>query len=150
MKKLKLFTIACLFTLILTSCNITNSSANVSANTTAPEYTEYLDWNGYYEGGWMDTGLVLNLLSDYDSGQKCGTMIQEFRGNEFSGDVFYTDSAEFTFQINYADGSYEVYLAYPKMNGNKYELEIYDQAGKYQCTFTKEMTLKEYNNIMGG
>lgn len=112
-----------------------------------PEYTKYLDWNGYYEGGWMDTGLVLNLLPDYDSEQKCGVMIQKFRGNEFSGDVFYTDSAEFTFQITYADGSYEIFLAYPKMNGNKYELEIYDQAGEYQCIFTKKMTLKDYNNI---
>ncbi len=141
MKQLKLIVITCFITLILTACNVTISSNHT---TTKPEYTEYLDWNGYYTGGWMENGLLLELHPDYDFATKCGTVENDFRGNRFFGRVYYMGNSEFTFQIFSADGSYKNYLVRPKMNNDKYELDIYDQDGDYDCTFTKDMTLEEY------
>ena len=112
------------------------------------DYRDFLDWNGYYTGGWMDTGLLVKILPEYDSGQKCGVVTEDFRGSEFDGMVYYTDDSEFTFQIN--NGTVDTnYLVYPKLDGEKYLLDIYSIDGEYDCTFSREMTYDEYCEAFG-
>ena len=137
----------CLLAIICIVVNWFSRKDKVVDNMPGPEYTKYLDWNGYYEGGWMDNGLLVELHPDYDFGAKCGTVEQDFRGNKSFGRIYYTGNSEFTFQIFNADGSANLYLVRPNIQDQEkcYTLDIFSMDGNYKCTFTRELTLEEYS-----
>ena len=95
-------------------------------------FLDYLDWNGFYFGGWMDTALTFELYPD-DRFLQCGYIAFDFRGNVDSGDLYYLGDNQFQCEIS---GSTYIILAV--VNDALYQLEIYDADGNYDVTYTLE------------
>lgn len=99
-------------------------------------YTDYQEWGGVYDGGWMDTSLTLSLYSDGTQDLECGNITTNFRGNETFGNLYYLGENAFLWEAEYA-ASVETYYIYAVYDSGTYQLELYDSDGTYDVTFTQ-------------
>ncbi|MCR5419492.1 MAG: zinc ribbon domain-containing protein [Lachnospiraceae bacterium] len=107
-------------------------------NDSIDDYTEYLDWCGDYDGGWLDTYLGFGLYTDGTQNPECGYIELFFRGNEFRGNLYYQGGNEFYSEIEYGSGIEGNYL-YLRYSDGKYLIDIYTVEGDYDCTYTMLM-----------
>lgn len=100
-------------------------------------YTDYIEWGGSYDGGWMDTTLTFSLYSDGTQDPGCGYMTTYFRGMENSGKLYYLGGNEFQWESEgYSPNSGETYYVCAIYNNGEYQLELYNGDGAYEVTFT--------------
>lgn len=146
MKNIKYCIILCMTAFMLISCDIvvtfsnTDSTSNDAGSVESEEkaqhdYKDYLDWDGWYEYGWMDTSLIFNLYPEVAKDGSCGKVTQNFRGNIWEAEVFYKDDV-FTWTIDYAVDSH-TYSLYPQNKNGEYYLDVYNEDGEHECTFMK-------------
>ena len=100
-------------------------------------YTDYIEWGGVYADGWMDTSLTFSLYSDGSQDPECGYMTTNFRGMESTGELYYLGGNQFRWE----SGGYEsiepkIYYVYAVYNDQKYQLDLYNDDGEYEVTFT--------------
>lgn len=122
--------------------NLNNDSVSMPSSSDG-DFSDYIDWCGYYEGGWLDTGLWFGLNSDGTQNPECGSIRLDFRGNEFLGELYYRGGNEFYSEVNYAS-SVEKYYLYPNVNSGSYTIDIYTSEGDFECTYTMLMSYDEY------
>lgn len=103
------------------------------------DYTNYLSWCGEYDGGWMDTTLSFQLYTDGTQNPECGFAYQNFRGNEWKGNLYYLGENEFQWDLNDFGGQevYTYYIFCIEANG-VYQLEI-RSLGEDPVIFTQYM-----------
>lgn len=100
-------------------------------------YTDYIEWGGVYEDGWMDTTLTFSLYSDGGQYPECGYMTTNFRGMENTGELYYLGDSQFRWDSEGYDSSIaETYYVYPIYNDGRYQLDLYNSNGEYEVTFT--------------
>lgn len=100
-------------------------------------YTDYIEWGGSYDDGWMDTTLTFSLYSDGTQDPGCGYMTTYFRGMESSGKLYYLGGNEFQWESEGYDSlSAETYYVCAVYNNGAYQLELYNSEGEYEVTFT--------------
>lgn len=100
-------------------------------------YTDYMEWSGDYDGGWMDTTLTLSLYSDGSQDPECGYMTTYFRGMESTGELYYLGGNQFRWESGgYDSASPETYYVYAVYNNSEYQLDLYNSDGEYEVTFT--------------
>lgn len=101
-------------------------------------YTDYREWGGSYDGGWMDTTLMLSLYSDGMQDPGCGSITTSFRGMEASGKLYYLGGNEFRWENEgYDSASPETYYVHAVNDGGVCQLELYNSDGSYEVTFTQ-------------
>lgn len=99
-------------------------------------YTDYQEWGGYYDDGWLDTELTFSLYSDGTQDPGCGYIATYFRGMEASGKLYYLGGNEFCWENNgYDSVSPEIYYIYAVKEGDTYQLELYNSDGEYEVTY---------------
>ena len=100
-------------------------------------YTDYMEWGGDYDGGWMDTTLTFSLYSDGSQDPGCGYMTTHFRGMESTGKLYYLGGNQFRWESGGYDSAWpETYYVYAVYNNSEYQLELYNSDGEYEVTFT--------------
>lgn len=100
-------------------------------------YTDYIEWGGNYDGGWLDTTLTLSLYSDGTQNPECGYIRTYFRGMESSGKLYYLGGNEFRWEDEgYSSNSGETYYVCAIYNNGEYQLDLYNGDGAYEVTFT--------------
>lgn len=100
-------------------------------------YTDYIEWGGIYDDGWMDTTLTFTLYSDGTEDPECGYMTICFRGMENSGRLYYLGGNGFRWEGEGYESSFsKTYYIYAVNNNGMYQLEIYNSDGTYEVTFT--------------
>lgn len=100
-------------------------------------YTDYMEWGGDYDGGWMDTALTFSLYSDGSQNPECGYMTTYFRGMESNGKLYYLGGNQFRWESEGYDSVWpETYYVYAVYNNSEYRLDLYNSDGEYEVTFT--------------
>ena len=108
------------------------NAAELSGN-----YTDYIEWGGDYDDGWLDTTLTLSLYSDGTQDPGCGYITTNFRGNETSGKLYYLGDNEFLWEAEYDSiDLVETYYVYAVYASGTYQLDLYNDDGTYEVTFT--------------
>ena len=120
-----------------------NNNIDVFSNITVNEdnrleegYTDYREWGGSYDDGWLDTILMLSLYSDETQSPQCGSISTYFRGMETWGKLYYLGGNEFCWESE-GDSSTEIYYVRAVKDGSAYQLELYNSGGEYEVTFTQ-------------
>lgn len=101
-------------------------------------YTDYMEWGGDYDGGWMDTTLTLSLYSDGAQDPGCGYITTHFRGMDSSGKLYFLGGNQFRWESGGYDSVVpEIYYVYAVYNNSEYQLDLYNSDGEYEVTFTQ-------------
>lgn len=101
-------------------------------------YTDYQEWGGDYDDGWLDTMLTFSLYSDGTQDPGCGYITTYFRGMEASGKLYYLGGNEFCWENDgYDSAPPEIYYIYAVKEGDAYRLELYNSEGEFEVTFTQ-------------
>ena len=100
-------------------------------------YTDYIEWGGVYADGWMDTSLTFSLYSDGSQDPECGYMTTNFRGMESTGELYYLGGNQFRWESGgYESIEPEIYYVYAVYKDQEYQLDLYNDDGEYEVTFT--------------
>ena len=107
----------------------------VDPNSDPWEYMNYWDWNGNYHN--EETSLSLSFYTDHELGDACGTIEEVFRGNVFSGEIYYLGDNLFRWEPVYANGV-EIYYVKTVTVGSAPALYVYSVDNSYDATFNKD------------
>lgn len=99
-------------------------------------YTDYIEWGGTYDGGWLDTTLTFSLYSDGIQYPECGSITTTFRGMENYGKLYYLGRNQFQWENEGYYSSIETYYVCAVYDNGTYQLELYNSDGTYEVTFT--------------
>lgn len=97
------------------------------------DFKRFKDWQGDYEGGWLNIVLTVELYPKED-GYECGRIIENFKGNYIPGTLMYMGDNMFKFQTSETfDGTYILRF---DVSESGYVILVYDWNDNYDCVFT--------------
>ena len=129
-------------TMVVTTTNTTTTTT--VETTTQPadnqnDYIKYLEWNGYYGGGWVDTGIEIQIDNKVESDGFCGYLTEEFRGMTSKYGLYYNEGGYFV--ANYIeDGSNALwcYIYFEENEEGQKIITLYDEESGNEDVFIKD------------